>query len=282
MPDGFVDPYIDLRTGVLRNLVGAGTWDELRNAEGELVAMRTSEFLRELPLEPTGTLDDLRLIHRWLFRDVYDWAGEVRTIEIRKAGEGAQFFLPSANIPRGIAWARSELEKDDFLVGLASRRFPAAWPTTMTTTTSRTPFARAMGERNGCSGPSSAITRVTTSTGGTLPVRRMTRRAVWRPRTVTWAPSCPSLPGSLRRAIPWCPSMPAWCRLAILVGRESCRPRGGASSVSPGHPGGLPPEDAYMKSLHAPPIIAVIWRRGVCPCCCHLLWAGVASAAQSW
>ena len=87
--------------------------------------MRTSEFLRELPLEPTGTLDDLRLIHRWLFRDVYDWAGEVRTIEIRKAGEGAQFFLPSANIPRGIAWARSELEKDDFLVGLASRRFPS-------------------------------------------------------------------------------------------------------------------------------------------------------------
>ena len=142
MPDGFVDPYIDLRTGVLRNLVGAGTWDELRNAEGELVAMRTSEFLRELPLEPTGTLDDLRLIHRWLFRDACDWAGEVRTIEIRKAGEGAQFFPPSANIPRGIAWARSELEKDDFLVGLASRRFPAAWPTTMTTTTSCTPFAR--------------------------------------------------------------------------------------------------------------------------------------------
>lgn len=49
MPDGFVDPYIDLRTGVLRNLVGAGTWDELRNAEGELVAMRTSEFLGGAP-----------------------------------------------------------------------------------------------------------------------------------------------------------------------------------------------------------------------------------------
>ena len=124
MPDGFVDPYTDLRTGVLRNLVGAGTWDELRNAEGELVAMRTSEFLRELPLGPTGTLDDLRLIHRWLLRDACDWAGEVGTVEIRKAGEGAQFFLPSANIPMGIAWARSELEKDDLLAGVAPRRFP--------------------------------------------------------------------------------------------------------------------------------------------------------------
>ena len=59
-------------TGVLRNLVGAGTWNELRNAEGEFVAMRMSEFLGELPLEPTGTLDDLRCIHRWLFRDAYD------------------------------------------------------------------------------------------------------------------------------------------------------------------------------------------------------------------
>ena len=49
MPDGLVDPHTDLRTGVLRNLVGAGTRDGLRNAEGELVAMRTSEFLGSSP-----------------------------------------------------------------------------------------------------------------------------------------------------------------------------------------------------------------------------------------
>ena len=112
MPDGFVDPYIDLRTGVLRNLVGAGTWDELRNAEGEFVAMRMSEFLGELPLEPTGTLDDLRCIHRWLFQDVYDWAGEVRTIEIRKAGEGpSSSCLPQtylgASHGRAASWRRT-------------------------------------------------------------------------------------------------------------------------------------------------------------------------------
>lgn len=71
-----------------------------------------------------GTLDGLRCIHRWLFRDACDWAGEVGTVEIRKAGEGAQFLLPSANIPMGIAWARSELEKDDLLAGVAPRRFP--------------------------------------------------------------------------------------------------------------------------------------------------------------
>lgn len=124
MPDGLVDPHTDLRTGVLRNLVGAGTWDELRNAEGELVAMRTSEFLGRLPLGPTGMFGDLWRTHRGLSRGACDWAGEVGTVEIRKAGEGAQFLLPSANMPRGIAWARSELGKDDLLAGVASRRFP--------------------------------------------------------------------------------------------------------------------------------------------------------------
>ena len=66
---------------------------------------------------------DLWRTHRGLFRDACDWAGEVRTVEIRKAGEGVQFFLPSASMPRGIAWARSELEKDDLLAGVAPRRF---------------------------------------------------------------------------------------------------------------------------------------------------------------
>lgn len=32
MSEGFVDPYIDPLTGVLRNLVGATTYDELNNA----------------------------------------------------------------------------------------------------------------------------------------------------------------------------------------------------------------------------------------------------------
>ena len=67
---------------------------------------------------------DLWRTHRGLFRDACDWAGEVGTVEIRKAGKGAQFLLPSANMPMGIAWARSEPEKDDSLAGVAPRRFP--------------------------------------------------------------------------------------------------------------------------------------------------------------
>lgn len=119
----FVDPYIDPATGVLRNLVGASTYDELRNAEGELIAMRTSEFLEELPFRVTGSMDDFLRIHQWLFRDIYDWAGKPRTVEIRKRREGSEFFLPSPNIPMGFDWAQDELRKDGMLKGLSTSQF---------------------------------------------------------------------------------------------------------------------------------------------------------------
>ena len=125
MPDGFVDPTPTCGRACCETswARGRGTGCATRRASSSRCARASS--WGELPLEPTGTLDGLRRIHRWLLRDACDWAGEVGTVEIRKAGEGVQFFLPSASMPRGIAWARSELEKDDLLVGLASRRFPS-------------------------------------------------------------------------------------------------------------------------------------------------------------
>lgn len=115
MPAEFIDPYIDPGTGILRNLVGAKTYDELRNAEGELVALRINEIVEKPSLQVAGSLDDFCGIHRVLFQDIYDWAGKVRTVEIKKSAEDAEFFLPSPNIPMGIAWAQEELKKDGML-----------------------------------------------------------------------------------------------------------------------------------------------------------------------
>lgn len=123
MGDEFVDPYIDPVTGILRNKIGATTYDELRNAEGELAGVRMGELLERLPLRPSGTLDDMRTIHRILFQDIYDWAGEIRKVEIRKSREGSEFFLPSANIAMGIAWAHEELKKDNMLFELGKDAF---------------------------------------------------------------------------------------------------------------------------------------------------------------
>lgn len=124
MPDEpFVDPYINRETGVLGNLVGASTYDELRNAEGEFVALRMNEFLAGPIPRMTGSLDDFRMLHRMLFQDIYAWAGKIRTVEIHKNIEGAEFFLPSTNIEMGIEWSRGELAKDGMLVGLTPQRF---------------------------------------------------------------------------------------------------------------------------------------------------------------
>ena len=123
MPDKFVDPYIDPATGVLRNLVGARTYDDLARAEGELASLRTGELIEHGDFHPSGTLDDFRHIHHALFQDIYEWAGRIRTVEIRKNVDGAEFFLPSTNIAMGIEWSRSELIKDNMLKGLGLSSF---------------------------------------------------------------------------------------------------------------------------------------------------------------
>lgn len=123
MPGEFVDPYIDPESGVLRNLVDAGTYDDLARAEGEFASLRTGELIEHGNLHPTGTLADFCRIHRMLFQDIYAWAGRIRTVEIRKNVDGAEFFLPSANIGVGMEWSRSELQKDCMLKGLEPSRF---------------------------------------------------------------------------------------------------------------------------------------------------------------
>lgn len=54
---------------------------------------RISVSLRFVEVAPIGDFDllHLRAIHRHLFQDVYDWAGELRLVEISKDGHQFQF-----------------------------------------------------------------------------------------------------------------------------------------------------------------------------------------------
>lgn len=116
------DPYIDPDTGILRNLVGARTQAELDRAEADLTAVRAIELI-DRPPAPTGDLDELRGIHRALFQDVYDWAGEIRTIDMRKNVDDAELFLPQFQIERAAGFAAEELRTDNMLRGLDRDRF---------------------------------------------------------------------------------------------------------------------------------------------------------------
>ena len=56
---------------------------DLYNAERELVAFRVSAF-NDNPLKGNFDFQYLKNIHKYLFQDVYEWAGEIRNCNIAK------------------------------------------------------------------------------------------------------------------------------------------------------------------------------------------------------
>jgi cell filamentation protein len=80
--------YIDPNTGVLRNLVGITDPDVLLFVESGAVIKRIQE-LYENPIKIKG-IESLFEVHKYLFQDIYSWAGKKRIVEINK--DGKQFF----------------------------------------------------------------------------------------------------------------------------------------------------------------------------------------------
>ena len=116
------DPYLDPHTGILTNLIGARTAVELAAAEADLVSVRTLQLWRHPPA-PTRDLVELQAIHRHLFQDVYPWAGQLRTVDLRKTVPGAQPFLPVSMITRSAGFVFDPLRQDRYLQHLNRERF---------------------------------------------------------------------------------------------------------------------------------------------------------------
>ena len=98
----YVDPdhiYTDPETGVLRNKLNIKDHDTLMFAEAAATARRTNELrIAPIHVKDVRTLFD---IHRHLFQDIYEWAGERRTVEISKGGK--QFF-PRSHFDNALAY----------------------------------------------------------------------------------------------------------------------------------------------------------------------------------
>lgn len=116
-----VDPYTDPETGILRSRIGARTQAALDQAEGGLSVHRLVELAARYPVRPTSDLAELRGIHRHLFQDLYDWAGQTRTVDIRKPG--GEPFLPVSRIETGTRFVFDELRADSHLRGMTRERF---------------------------------------------------------------------------------------------------------------------------------------------------------------
>lgn len=112
------DPYADPVTGVLLNKLGLRTAGELEAAEREITHAALI-LLRESPVQPGYDLAHLCAIHRRIFGDIYEWAGQVRTVAI---GKGNLFCLPQY-IETSAAEIFRALVAENFLRGMERRPF---------------------------------------------------------------------------------------------------------------------------------------------------------------
>lgn len=112
------DPYVYPGTTVLRNKLGIRDAALLGYHERELVTDRIAQGV------PGGDFDlgHLRSIHRHLFQDVYEWAGEIRTVEMSK---GASQFQSCQYIPTGVDYVYRQIIAARYLTGLSKPDFAA-------------------------------------------------------------------------------------------------------------------------------------------------------------
>ncbi len=108
------DPYLDPASGVLKNRLGITDAATLEQAEAALVATRSYE-LSQTPLKGRFDLAHLQAIHRHLFGDVYEWAGQLRTIDISKGGH---LFAHHTHIGSAAAPMFNQLAEENHLAAL--------------------------------------------------------------------------------------------------------------------------------------------------------------------
>ena len=113
------DHYLDPASGVLRNRLGITDGATLEQAEAALVATRSYE-LSQTPLPGHFDLAHLQAIHGYLFGDVYEWAGQLRTVDI---GKGGHLFAHHAHIAGAAAPIFRQLAEEKCLAGLDPATF---------------------------------------------------------------------------------------------------------------------------------------------------------------
>ncbi len=78
-----LDPYVYPGTDVLKNVLDIKDRKKLDDAEADYVSLRLRE-LAENSLEGDYDFVHITQMHRYIFQDIYEWAGEIRTNNIEK------------------------------------------------------------------------------------------------------------------------------------------------------------------------------------------------------
>lgn len=79
------DPYVYPGTDVLINKLNIRNKEELTIAENKLTLARMKLIREKDPVKGDYDYEHLKAYHKYIFQDIYEWAGEQRTVNIEKA-----------------------------------------------------------------------------------------------------------------------------------------------------------------------------------------------------
>jgi cell filamentation protein len=118
---GNSDPYLYPGTSIVKNLRGLTDPDLLARFEARQTHRRIAELI-DTPAAGSFDIAHLKAIHRYILQDVYDWAGQFRTVNMSKGG---RLFGLSAYLEPALQQLFEKLAAENYLAGLDAAKFAA-------------------------------------------------------------------------------------------------------------------------------------------------------------
>ena len=106
-------------TTILINKFDIQDEEKLNEIESVLSSARYAEW-ESTPQSTAFDFEHYKAIHRFLFSDLYDWSGEVRTVNISKKGTQ---FTPAGNIEHQAELIFKRLKDRNYFKGLSHGEF---------------------------------------------------------------------------------------------------------------------------------------------------------------
>ncbi|BCS47232.1 MULTISPECIES: putative adenosine monophosphate-protein transferase Fic [Pseudomonas] len=115
--DASHDHYCYPGSSVLKNKLNIQDMDDLEAAERDITAITVN---RVQYVAPPYSLDNLKQLHHLLFSDLYEWAGNIRSVDISKGGTR---FCTCARIEVEASKIFASLQKKNWLGALDKDAF---------------------------------------------------------------------------------------------------------------------------------------------------------------
>ena len=92
------DPYV-YKNGTLKNKLGITDYEKLRQAEADISFVKLFTIDQDVKLEEFN-IEYIQALHKYILGDVFDWAGEFRTVQMSKPEkilgyDSVRYALPS-------------------------------------------------------------------------------------------------------------------------------------------------------------------------------------------